>query len=308
MSVKVEGLTKVFARQTAVDKVSFTVNPGEIMGFLGPNGAGKSTTMKMITGYLPCTSGSIFVCDKNVSEQPDEIRRIIGYLPEHNPLYTDMYVHEFLEFTGRIHGFKGKKLKERVAEMIDLCGLRDEQNKIINTLSKGYRQRVGLAQALFHDPQVLILDEPTTGLDPNQIMEIRKLIKEVSKTKTVLFSTHIMQEVQALCDKVVIINKGKLVANDSVEMLTQGGDVSNILELEVTPAIDISILESIEGVKDVITIKDGIYQIITEGTIDIRPGISRKVIESGSDVIGLKMKESSMESVFKELTKSESND
>lgn len=305
MSIRVEGLTKIYGTQKAVDNISFEVKPGEIMGFLGPNGAGKSTTMKIITGYIPCNSGFASVCDVNVMEDSSTVRRLIGYLPEHNPLYSDMYVHEFLEFIGRIHGFRGKSLKDRIGEMISLCGLKDEQNKIIETLSKGYKQRVGLAQALFHDPEVLILDEPTTGLDPNQILEIRKLIRKVSETKTVLFSTHIMQEVQALCERVAIISKGKLVANDSLDVLTKGTSVENKLELEIVPEIDHGILESIEGVNKVISLGNGKYEVYSLKDFDIRPMISRKVSEAGSDVVGMKLSESSMESVFQELTREE---
>jgi ABC-2 type transport system ATP-binding protein len=219
MSISVKNLTKVFGEQRAIDDISFEVTEGEILGFLGPNGAGKSTTMKIATCFLPPTSGDVTVCGHNVLEQPLEVKRSIGYLPEHNPLYLEMYVHEYLRFVGSLFKLKGKELRNRVGEMIELCGLTREQNKKIEALSKGYRQRVGLAQALIHDPRVLILDEPTTGLDPNQILEIRKVIKQVSEKKTVLFSTHIMQEVQALCDRVIVINKGKIVANDQIEQL-----------------------------------------------------------------------------------------
>jgi len=302
MSIKVEGLTKIYGKQKAVDNISFAVNPGEIVGFLGPNGAGKSTTMKMITGYIPSTAGSISVCDIPVGEDPHKVHKILGYLPEHNPLYTDMYVHEFLEFAGRVHGYSGKNLKTRIGEMIELCGLTSEQNKIIDNLSKGYRQRVGLAQALFHNPEVLILDEPTTGLDPNQILEIRNLIKEVSKTKTVLFSTHIMQEVQSICSRVIISNKGKLVANDSVDMLTKGS-LETKLELEITPALDIEVLKSIKEVTEVVDKGNGKYEILASSGKDIRSIVSRKVTESGSDVIGMKISENTMETVFQELTK-----
>lgn len=218
MSITVRNLTKVYGHKPAVNNISFSVAPGQVVGFLGPNGAGKSTTMKIMTGYLPPTEGSVTVCDQDVSSSRT-IRRSIGYLPEHNPLYLDMYVHEFLNFVGKVYGIRGADLKRKVADTVERCGLTIEQNKKIETLSKGYRQRVGLAQALLHDPEVLILDEPTTGLDPNQIVEIRQLIKSISANKTVLFSTHIMQEAQALCHRAVIINHGVLVADDTIDNL-----------------------------------------------------------------------------------------
>ena len=221
MSVEVQELTKQYGQQLAVNHISFQVGKGEILGFLGPNGAGKSTTMKIITGYLPPTDGTVKVCGYDAVQQSIEVRRRIGYLPEHNPLYLDMYVHEFLLFAGSLFKIGRKAVQEKVSELIPLCGLTLEQNKKIGALSKGYRQRVGLAQALIHDPEVLILDEPTTGLDPNQIVEIRQLIKTISQEKTVIFSTHIMQEVQALCNRVIIINRGNIVANDTVESLAQ---------------------------------------------------------------------------------------
>ncbi len=223
MSIRIQHLTKNYGSQKAVNDISFDVNPGEIMGFLGPNGAGKSTTMKITTGYLSATSGRVEVCGFEVAQQSMEVRRNIGYLPEHNPLYTEMYIKEFLRFVGALYGLKGEKLTMRVAEMIEICGLEVEQRKKIGQLSKGYRQRVGLAQALIHNPPVLILDEATTGLDPNQIVEIRNLIKTVGKEKTVLFSSHIMQEVEAICDRAVIINRGQIVANRTLAELQSEG-------------------------------------------------------------------------------------
>jgi ABC-2 type transport system ATP-binding protein len=217
MSIVVDSISKIYGQQTAVDQVSFKAEKGQILGFLGPNGAGKSTTMKILTCFIPQTSGSASVSGFDVTDSPMEVRRNIGYLPEHNPLYVDMYVKEALSFIADIH--QVEQSKKRIAEVIELTGLGDEQHKKIGALSKGYRQRVGLAQAIIHDPAVLILDEPTTGLDPNQIIGIRLLIRELGKTKTVVFSTHIMQEVEAICDQVVIINKGKLVANDSIKGL-----------------------------------------------------------------------------------------
>ncbi len=221
MSIVVSHITKNYGQQKALNDVSFSIKSGEIVGFLGPNGAGKSTLMKIICCYLPPTDGSVKVSNLDVMEQSMEVRKKVGYLPEHNPLYLDMYVKEYLEFVGRF--YKVKNLSARVKEMVEVTGLTIEQNKKIGQLSKGYRQRVGLAQAIIHDPQVLILDEPTTGLDPNQLIEIRALIKQLGKDKTVMLSTHIMQEVEAICERVIIINHGKIVADDSMERLLKKG-------------------------------------------------------------------------------------
>lgn len=219
MSVKVEGLTRLYGDQKAIDQLQFEAKPGSILGFLGPNGAGKSTTMKILTGYLPQTSGKATVCGFDVATQSLEIKKHIGYLPENNPLYLEMYVKEFLSFVADIHQLPNKA--KRIEEVINLTGLGKEQGKKISQLSKGYKQRVGLAQAIIHDPEVLILDEPTSGLDPNQLIEIRNLIRELGQTKTVILSTHIMQEVEAICDHVIIINNGKIVADASLQGLKQ---------------------------------------------------------------------------------------
>lgn len=224
MSIEVTNLTKVYGSQRAIDGISFSLKKGEIVGFLGPNGAGKSTTMKILTGYLKPSEGLAKVSDYDVTQQSIPARKAIGYLPEHNPLYLDMYVTEFLLFSGKLYGMKGAALTARVEEVITMCGLEVEKRKKIGQLSKGYRQRVGLAQSFLHDPSVLILDEPTTGLDPNQIQEIREVIRTAGKDKTVLFSTHIMQEVEALCDRVIIINKGKVVSDSSLDVLRQTGN------------------------------------------------------------------------------------
>ncbi len=223
MSIEVQQLTKLYGNQRAVDAISFSVKPGEIVGFLGPNGAGKSTTMKIATGYLPPSAGTVTVAGHDVTTDPMAVRRSLGYLPEHNPLYPDMYVKEFLQFIGRLHGLKGENLRRRIGDVIELVGLTVEQRKKIGQLSKGYRQRVGLAQALIHNPPVLILDEPTTGLDPNQLADIRQVIKAIGREKTVLFSTHIMQEVEALCDRAVVISRGRLVADATLAELRQPG-------------------------------------------------------------------------------------
>lgn len=224
MSIVVNDLTKTYGSQKAIDSISFQVGSGEIVGFLGPNGAGKSTTMKILTGYIRASSGTAVVNRFDVSTQPIEARSSTGYLPEHNPLYQEMYIVEFLRFIGKIYGISGNALTHRVEEMIQLCGLERERHKKIGQLSKGYRQRVGLAQAFIHDPAVLILDEPTTGLDPNQLVEIRDLIRTLGRNKTVLFSTHILQEVEALCNRVIIINKGRIVADDTLSVLQKQGE------------------------------------------------------------------------------------
>ncbi|MCP1383187.1 ATP-binding cassette domain-containing protein [Runella salmonicolor] len=234
MSIRIQHLTKVYGSQKAVNDVSFDVSRGEIVGFLGPNGAGKSTTMKITTCYLSATSGQVEVNGFDVMQHSMDVRRSIGYLPEHNPLYTDMYIKEFLRFVGALYHLKGETLTKRVSEMIEICGLEVEQRKKIGQLSKGYRQRVGLAQALIHNPPVLILDEATTGLDPNQLVEIRNLIKTVGKEKTVLFSSHIMQEVEAICDRVVIINRGQVVADRSLKDLQNEGKPLEVVFQELT--------------------------------------------------------------------------
>jgi ABC-2 type transport system ATP-binding protein len=302
MSLIVKNLLKQYGSQNAVNAISFRVEAGEIVGFLGPNGAGKSTTMKIATGYVPPTSGEVTVAGFDVTAQPLEVKKVTGYLPEHNPLYTDMYVHEYLGFVGKLYGIHGKTLQGRVEEMVDLCGLTVEQNKRIETLSKGYRQRVGLAQALIHNPKVLILDEPTTGLDPNQILEIRSLIKNISKNKTVIFSTHIMQEVSALCDRVIVINKGELVADDSLSnlMKLQGSNVSLIVEFE--GIVDELELSKISGVNKVVKLDNAKFRIFANEGADARPEIFRFAADQKLSLLGLKQEEGSLENIFRELT------
>lgn len=227
MSISIQNLTKLYNEQKALDNVSLEINKGEIVGLLGPNGAGKSTMMKIITCFIPPTKGSVKVCGYDIFDNPMDVRKKIGYLPEHNPLYLDMYVREFLDFIAGVHGL-GKQKKERIEQMIEMTGLTKEVNKKIGTLSKGYRQRVGIAQAMIHDPEVLILDEPTSGLDPNQLVEVRDLIKNAGKDKTVLLSTHIMQEVEAVCDRTIIINNGQVVADDNTKHLASGQSLETI--------------------------------------------------------------------------------
>lgn len=301
MSVIVENLTKTFGKQNAVDDISFEVKTGEIVGFLGPNGAGKSTTMKIATGYLPLSKGIVKVCDFDVMQNSMAVRRNIGYLPEHNPLYLDMYVKEYLRFIGELHRIKN--LKNRVAEMIELVGLTREQSKKIGSLSKGYRQRVGLAQALIHNPAVLILDEPTTGLDPNQIVEIRNVIKEIGRHKTVIFSTHIMQEVQAICDRAIIINLGKIVANASIEELRNLEKKENILHIEFDKMIDTQVFADLEEVHSIAHIQANKYEIRSKSDIDIRAKISKIAVQHDWIILGLQVQESSLENVFQNLTR-----
>jgi ABC-2 type transport system ATP-binding protein len=300
MSISVSHLTKQYGTQKAVDDVSFSVNEGEIVGFLGPNGAGKSTTMKIITGFLPATSGIVMVDGETVADRPMSVKRKTGYLPEHNPLYLDMYVHEYLGFMAGISGLAPSLRKPRIAEMIDLCGITQEQNKKIGMLSKGFRQRVGLAQALLHNPKVLILDEPTSGLDPNQLIEIRNLIRTVSKDKTVLFSTHILQEVEALCHRVVVINQGKIVADDRLENLMQGA--GNYLVVEFAREADAALLQKVEGVEEVTKLDNFRYRIRVRTGSDIRPSLVSFAAEKGLSLIGLRQEENSLETIFGQLT------
>lgn len=305
MSVEISGLTKKFGQQAAVDDISFTVKPGEIVGFLGPNGAGKSTTMKIITTYLPPTAGTVTVLGEDVTQRPQNVRRVLGYLPEHNPLYLDMYVKEYLPFIGGLYGLKGRQLKDKVAEMIELTGLTSEQHKKLGALSKGYRQRAGLAQALIHDPRVLILDEPTTGLDPNQIVEIRNLIKLMSKDKIVILSTHIMQEVQALCDRAVIINKGKIVADGKVSELQGGVQDQQVLAMEFSGPVDLSGLNDLKAVQSIEKIDELNYQVMVKGKEDLRARIFKMAGEKDWPLVGLKKEENTMEKIFQQLTKSQ---
>lgn len=300
MSLKIHQLTKIYGQQRAIDCISFEVKEGEIVGFLGPNGAGKSTTMKILSCYIPPSEGFAEVAGFNVMEQPIEAKKAIGYLPEHNPLYLDMYVHEYLRFIGSLHQMPNKYLKERVDEMVSKCGLTREQNKKIGALSKGYRQRVGLAQAMIHNPKVLILDEPTTGLDPNQILEIRQLIKEVSVDKTVIFSTHIMQEVEALCNRAIIINKGKIVADSSLFEI-RNRKAGKVVNVEFEGDINQELLAQIAGVVSV-SQQGKLFRLNVEGDKEIRPLISKLAGEQGWITLSLSQEEDSMEKVFQELT------
>ena len=302
MSVSVKNLTKIYGEQRAVNNISFEVKKGEILGFLGPNGAGKTTTMKILTCFLPQSEGSASVCGFDVEKESIKVRRRIGYLPEHNPLYKDMYVREYLNFVALSQGVKNRK--KRIAEMVEMTGLEREQHKLIGSLSKGYRQRVGLAQAMIHDPEVLILDEPTSGLDPNQLAEIRSLIKQIGQEKTVIFSTHIMQEVQALCDRVVIINKGLIVADDPIAALQKKVTQNNVYTLEFEHAVSQEILAKIKGLSRVQRGADDLHwQLVTSDTTDIRSEIFRFAADNNLALLELRKETVSVEDVFRELTK-----
>lgn len=297
MSIQVDNLTKIYGTQKAVDGISFKVDKGEIVGFLGPNGAGKSTTMKIITGYLQADGGAAEVCGRHVMDNDNETKKKVGYLPEANPLYYDMYVREYLDFITNIHSVANKK--QKIEEVIGQVGLTIEANKKIGQLSKGYKQRVGLAAALIHDPEVLILDEPTSGLDPNQIVEIREVIKKLGKEKTVLFSSHILQEVQAICDRVVIINKGKIVADDTLSNL-MGKKHFNKLRLEIKEVVKEDVFE---GIQDIVRLNPNTW-IFSTGDAD---SLKRKLIEITLDknlnIVSLQNESTgTLEDIFRTLT------
>ena len=300
MSVSVKGVSKIYGSQKALNNVSLEIGTGEVVGFLGPNGAGKSTMMKILTSFITQSEGEVKVCGIDVINNSIESRKKIGYLPEHNPLYLDMYVREFLAFIADIHKIKNKK--ERVNEMIELTGLTPEKTKKIKQLSKGYRQRVGLAAALIHDPEVLILDEPTTGLDPNQLKEIRVLIKNIGATKTIMLSTHIMQEVEAICDRAIIIKNGEIVADNQIEALQQGNS-EVIVEVEFEKSIDLNKLRSIDTVNRIIDLGDNKFEIYSEENSDVRPQISQFAIDNSNLVLSMQKREQKMEDVFQNLTK-----
>lgn len=305
MSIKVKNVTKIYGKQKALDNVSFEIKPGEIVGLLGPNGAGKSTMMKILTCFIPPSSGEVFVKGFDIFDQSIEVRRRIGYLPENNPLYTDMYVKEYLEFIAGIHKL-GSQSKNRIKKIIDITGLGLEQNKKIGALSKGYKQRVGLAQALIHDPEVLILDEPTSGLDPNQLIEIRKLIKLIGKEKTVILSTHIMQEVEAVCNRTIIINKGKIVADDKTKNLYNSiSRNKEIIKVEFDKGIKKEfLLKKIQGIVKLQKISDKIWQIETvKSKIDIRSDIFKFAVDNNLKILSMNKEEDNLEKIFQKLTK-----
>jgi gliding motility-associated transport system ATP-binding protein len=301
MSIKVEGLTKIYGEQKAVDNITFEAVPGEVLGFLGPNGAGKSTTMKILTSYIPQSAGKAMVCGFDVEKQSLEVRKKIGYLPENNPLYFDMYVPEFLAWTAKLSGYK-KNHRKRIEEIMDLTGLQKERTKLIGQLSKGYRQRVGLAQAILHDPEVLILDEPTSGLDPNQLVEIREMIKSLGKEKTVIFSTHIMQEVEAVCDRVVIINQGKIVADDAIAKLQSLSNAESVMNIEFKNPFGPGKLKKIKGTQRIETINEKKYRIYVKGETDIREQLFRLATEEDNPLLTVFQEKQELEQVFRTLT------
>ena len=303
MSISVRNITKLYGEQKALDNVSFEINTGEIVGFIGPNGAGKSTMMKIITGLIPASSGEVFVNDKNVNESDLCFRNDIGYLPENNPLYTDMYIREYLEFVAGLYNL-GNNARNRIDQMIHQVGLEAEIRKKIRMLSKGYKQRVGLAQALIHDPKILILDEPTSGLDPNQIIEIRNLIAETGKEKTLMLSTHILQEVEAICHRVIIINNGIIVANDSAEkLITVNSKSRQTIIVEFDAVVSASNLKQINNVAEVVHLKDFTWLLQSSADKDLRPDIFQFAVKNGLTVLSMQKREKSLEEVFHELTK-----
>jgi ABC-2 type transport system ATP-binding protein len=303
MSIVVRNVTKIYGQQKALDNVSFDIRKGQVAGFIGPNGAGKSTMMKIITGYIPPTSGEVFVNDLNSVENSLDIRKITGYLPEHNPLYPDMYIIEYLEYVAGLYGIHNH-VRELIDEIILKTGIVDEKKKKISALSKGYRQRVGLAQALIHDPEILILDEPTSGLDPNQIVEIRNLISNIGKEKTVILSTHIMQEVEAICDRVIIIDKGKIVADEEREKISRRNAESvQTLIVEFNREVTNELLQTVEGIGQAVNTKSNIWLIQAVPGKDIREDIFEFAVKNGLKVLTMQIREKKLEDVFRDLTK-----
>lgn len=302
MSITVTQLSKHYGAQKAVDNISFSIQKGEIVGFLGPNGAGKSTTMKMITGYLPADSGTIEVCGLPAGENAIAAKKKIGYLPEANPLYLDMYVKEYLHFIAGLHHIH--QPATRVKEVIDIVGLTPEAHKKIAQLSKGYKQRVGLAAALVHDPQVLILDEPTSGLDPNQIIEIRNVIKSLAIQKTILFSSHIMQEVEAICDRVIIIHKGNIVADDQLSQLQQSGNNGQLVRVVFKESVAMADLQQLAGVQSIQLLATGSFNIACEDAEAVKKRLLQLSIDQNLNIISLQSQTQNLESIFKSLTTS----
>lgn len=300
MSITVNNLTKTYGTQNAVDGISFAIDKGEIVGFLGPNGAGKSTTMKIITGYIPSTAGTATVCGITVDEGNNETKKKIGYLPEANPLYYDMYVREYIDFITNVHAVNNKK--QKIEDVIKTVGLTVEANKKIGQLSKGYKQRVGLAAALIHDPEVLILDEPTSGLDPNQIVEIREVIKKLGQNKTVLFSSHILQEVQAICDRVIIINKGKIVADDSLSNLQNGNPDEHTVQVSFKEAINMDDLQSLHDVTGIEQLQASVFKLKTKKPEQVRKQLLELSLKNNLNIVSLQSERNSLEEIFKTLT------
>jgi ABC-2 type transport system ATP-binding protein len=307
MDIVVEHLTKMYGTQRAVDDISFQVNTGEILGFLGPNGAGKTTTMKAITTFLTPTEGMIRVGPFSIYEQPLEIRKHVGYLPENNPLYNELPVIDYLHFVAKLHSVPPEKIKHRIREMVAVCGLEGEKHKKIGELSKGYRQRVGLAQALIHDPDVLVLDEPTSGLDPNQIIEIRDLIRRIGKEKTVFLSSHILAEVEATCDRILIINKGKIVADGSAEELRRRSQAKEVLQVTINGGQRNEVYDALKGLDSVDLVdfvfkKDNSYEIQSKPEMSSRSNIFKLCVDNGWELTEITVFETKLEDIFRELT------
>lgn len=307
MDIIVENLTKIYGQQRAVDNITFRVKTGEVLGFLGPNGAGKTTTMKAITTYLLPNEGNISVGQFTLKDQPEEIKKHIGYLPENNPLYQEMPVIDYLKYVAELQGIEKPKIRKRILEMVRLCGLEGEKHKNINELSKGYKQRVGLAQALIHDPDVLILDEPTAGLDPNQIVEIRELIKKIGKEKTVILSSHILAEVEATCDRILIISKGKIVADGTAEELRKRAHGKEILKVTIEdgdPNSVFTALKSLDTVEvvDFIKHEDHTFEIQSKDGTTSRRSVFKLCVSKGWVLTGMSSIETKLEDIFRELT------
>lgn len=306
MSIQVENISKKYGAQLALKNVSFDISSSEVVGFLGPNGAGKSTMMKILTGYIPPTEGKAKVCGFDVMENSMAVRKSVGYLPEHNPLYLDMYVKEYLRFVAGIYKLSNKK--SRVDEMIEMVGLGLEQKKLIGALSKGYRQRVGIAQAMIHNPEVLILDEPTSGLDPNQLAEIRALIKTIGREKTVMLSTHIMQEVDAICDRVIIVNRGEIVADDRVETLMKRLGDEQLLRVEFNAEVSVNQIRKLNGVNQVEALDNNTFRVYYSPDSDLREGLFQFAVKENLTVLTLQQEHQNLETIFKALTVSNSTD
>lgn len=303
MSIAVKEISKLYGSQLAVNNVSFNVSTGEVVGFIGPNGAGKSTTMKMITGTLSPDSGSVQINNMPVLEYKREIRRVIGYLPEQNPLYQEMYIREYLQYVAGLYQLTGKAAKERISTVIEMTALTAEVGKKIGNLSKGYKQRVGLAQALIHDPEILVLDEPTSGLDPNQLVEIRNLISNIGSEKTVLLSTHILQEVEAICDRVIIINNGEIVADESAQQIRDKGESRiQTIHIELDSSTDPNIWKSLSFIYNVKPIGETQFLLETRDERDIRGEIFNFAVSQGLTILSLSLRKKSLEEVFRELT------
>lgn len=300
MSVSVRNLTKEYGTQKAIDQLNFEISKGEVVGFLGPNGAGKSTTMKILTCYLEPSAGDADICGANIYENPVEVRKQVGYLPEHNPLYLEMYVKEYLSFSANLHGLSGKTSK-RVKDVVDQTGLGPEQHKKIGQLSKGYRQRVGLAHALLHDPQVLILDEPTSGLDPNQVVDIRDLIREVGREKTVILSTHIMQEATAMCDRIMIINRGHIVADKGLDEMLAHSSGRQTITLEFGKPLKSQLLESVKGIEKVISNEHGFVVSCATGR-EVKEAIFRFAVAQDNPILRMEPAVENLENIFRQLT------